>query len=61
MNKSDAKVKQRNVGRDGGLPEQETEWQSPRLIVWEVVENTAQPPAKTASGADSQGMRDVFD
>ncbi len=62
MNRLDDEVKQRNIDRAGGSPEQEKEWQPPCLTVWEVVEDTGGPaPAtiKTGSGADSYGMRDV--
>ncbi len=61
MNKSDDKVKERNVGRAGGSPEQEKEWQPPRLTVWEVALDTGNSSgvSKTGSGADSYGMRDV--
>lgn len=53
----------KNPGADqpSALPEQDREWQSPRLTVWEVVQDTAMglPVEKTGSGADSHGMRDV--
>ena len=60
MNKCDDKVKERNVNQAAGFPEQEKEWQSPRLTVWEVAEDTGMGSIpKTGSGADSLGMRDV--
>ncbi len=60
MNKSGDILKERNVGRAGGFPEQEKEWQPPRLTVWEVARDTSVgAPSKTGSGADSLGMRDI--
>jgi hypothetical protein len=61
MNRSDDKVKERNVGRAEGFSEPDKEWQPPRLTVWEVVRDTSLVPvSKTGSGADSHGMRDVI-
>jgi hypothetical protein len=47
--------------QDSGVPEQDREWQPPRLTVWEVARDTSMGLAveKTGSGADSHGMRDV--
>ena len=61
MNRSDDKVKERNVGRAEGFSEPDKEWQPPRLTVWEVVRDTSMsaPVTKTGSGADSLGMRDA--
>jgi hypothetical protein len=59
MNKSDDKVKERHVNQAAGFPEAGNEWHPPRLTIWEVAEDTANTVSKTASGADSQGMRDV--
>ena len=61
MNKCDERIKERNVCEAAGVPEQEKEWQPPRLTVWEVVRDTSMSAAvsKTGSGADSHGMRDV--
>ena len=43
-----------------GAPKQHREWQPPRLTVWEVVRDTSvNGSAKTGSGPDSHGMRDV--
>jgi hypothetical protein len=61
MNKSDDRLKERNVNQAAGFPKAGKEWQPPRLTVWEVVRDTSMGiyAAKCGSGADSHGMRDV--
>ena len=59
MNKSDDRVKGSSVYHAAGDPEQEKEWQLPRLTIWEVAEDTANNVPKTGSGADSYGMREL--
>ncbi len=62
MNDSYDRVKELCGFQASGVPEQDREWQPPRLTVWEVAADTSMGLSvgtKTGSGADSHGMRDV--
>jgi hypothetical protein len=60
MNESDGGGKNPGADQPSALPEQGQQWQPPRLTVWEVArDTTVNGSAKTGSGADSHGMRDV--
>lgn len=61
MKESDGGEKKPGAYRPTAVPEQGQEWQTPRLTIWEVAEETGLPPiySKTGSGADSHGMREV--
>jgi hypothetical protein len=63
MNDSYDRGKELGGCQDSAVPQQDREWQPPRLTVWEVGRDTSMGLAsnKTGSGADSHGMRDVID
>ena len=60
MKESDGRGKNPGAYRLTAVPEQGQQWQPPRLTVWEVArDTTVNGSAKTGSGPDSHGMRDV--